>query len=147
MTIAELIALSPETSITVHNRLFTLQGTVTVTLDNDGEHIWLIADDGRLLSVKPALDEIVAFDMVDEELEPEGSVITYRGREFEFNLEDAGTVRRAVGDVEHVEEDRYAFRDFEDEEGARVRQLTNETTGDIHTYHGVAVGIDDLQVA
>lgn len=147
MTIAELLVLSPDTSLTVHNRLFTLQGLVTVTLDSDGEHVWLIADDGRLLSIKPANEEIMSFELVQEELEPEGSVIAYRGREFEFHLEDAGTVRRALGDTEHVEEDRYAFRDFEDDEGARVRLLTNETTGDLRAYHGVAVEAEDVQAA
>lgn len=147
MTIEELLALSPDASITVHNRLFVLQGTVTVALDTDGEHVWLIADDGRLLSVKPATEEILSFNVVEEELEPEGSVVSYRGRAFEFNLEDAGTVRRAVGDVEHAEEDRYAFRDFEDDEGERVRILTNETTGDVHAFHGTVVEAEDVQAA
>lgn len=147
MTIEELLALSPEASITVHNRPFTLQGTVTIALDNDGEHVWIVADDGRMLSIKPALQEILSFELVEEELEPEGSVIAYRGREFEFNLEDAGTVRRALGDVEHAEEDRYAFRDFEDDEGARVRLLTNETTGDVRAYHGVELEAEDVQAA
>ncbi len=147
MTIEELLALSPDASITVHNRPFVLQGVVTVVLDTDSEHVWLIADDGRLLSVTPAQEEILSFELVEEELEPEGSVITYRGREFEFNLEDAGTVRRALGDVEHAEEDRYAFRDFEDDEGSKVRLVTNETTGDVHAYHGVSVEIEDVQAA
>ncbi len=146
MTIAELLALSPDASLTVHNRLFNLQGLVTLTLDTDHQQVWVIADDGRVLSVKTTTEEIVAFEPVEEELEPEGSVVAYRGREFEFNLEDAGTVCRSLGDVEHVEEDRYAFRDFEDDEGVRVRLLTNETTGDIRAYHGVPVEAEDVQL-
>jgi len=145
MTIAELLTLKPDASVTVLNKPFTLAGSVTVALDGDGTRAWLYEEDGGLLALSPEHDEILFFEAVDEELEPENGIILLRGKEYEFGYEDAGTATVVAGDVEPEEEDRYAFADYEDDEGAIVRLLTNENTGDVRAFHGRAVGEEDIQ--
>lgn len=144
MTIAELLALKPNTSITVLNKPFHYVGTRTVSLDGDGTRAWMFEEDGAMLAVSPQDEEIIFFETIDEELEPQGGMILYRAKEFEFSYEDAGTVTKLTGDAEGEEDDRYGFSDYETDGGEVIRLVANENTGDAHSYFGVVVGEEDI---
>lgn len=144
MTIAELLTLKPDTTITVLNKPFHYIGTCTVSLDGDGTRAWLFEEDGAMLAVSPQDEEILFFEKVDEELEPQGGMILYRSKEFEFSYEDAGTVTKLTGDAEGEQDDRYGFSDYETDGGEVIRLVANENTGDARSYFGVVVGEEDI---
>ncbi len=144
MTIDELLRLAPDAALTVLNKPFAYAGKCVLALDGDGERQWLFEEDGGMLALSPADDEILFFEAVDETLEPEDGMILFRGKEFEFSYEDAGAVTAAEGAIEAEEEDRYGFSDYESDAGGVVRLVTNENTGETHSYVGMTVVEDDI---
>ena len=147
MTIADLLALKPDTNLTVLNKPLTYVGTCTLALDGDGERSWLYGEDGEVIAVSVDDEEMIFFEAIDEELEPADGMVLYRGNEFEFSYEDAGAVTNVTGKVETEEDDRYGFSDYESDEGRVVRFVTNENTGEIRAYFGVIAGEDDITLA
>jgi hypothetical protein len=100
--------------------------------------------DGGLLAISPDDEEVVSFDRVEEELEPQGEVILYRGKEYEYSYEDAGTVSEVDGDADATVEDRLTFSDYESEDGELIRAVTSENTGETQTYLGNLVVEEDI---
>lgn len=147
MTIAQLIRLAPDTNITVSNKPFACAGSCILSLDGDGKRSWIFEEDGGMLAVCAEDEEIISFESIDEEMEPEGGMILYRGKEFEFSYEDAGAVSKAAGDVEAEDDDRYAFSDYESDEGEIVRLVTNENTGEVKGFFGRMVVEEDIAEA
>jgi len=144
MTIAELLRLKPATSITVLNKPFSYVGTRALALDGDGELSWLFEEDGNVLAVLAKDEEIIFFEGIDEDLDPQSGMILYRGKEFEFSYEDAATVTKITGDAEGEEGDRYSFSDYEADDGNVVRLVTNENTGEVRSYYGVTIVEEDI---
>ncbi len=145
MKIEELLHhLEPGNQVTVSNKPFTYTGKVKITLDGGDVRYWLSNDEGGLLAVSPDDEEIVSFERIDEELEPEDGLILYRGKEHEFSYEDSGAVTDVVGDPGLEADDRYAFSDYEADGGSLVRLVTNENTGDQDAYFGNVVVEEDI---
>ena len=145
MKIEELLHhLEPGAQVTVTNKPFQFTGKGKLTLDGGDLRYWLANDEGGMLAISPDDEEIVSFERVDEELEPEDGIVLHRGKEHEFTYEDSGAVTEVIGEASVEEDDRYGFSDYEDEDGAIVRLVTNENTGDLTAYYGHVVVEEDI---
>jgi|GEM_PF-596102 len=145
MKIEEILHhLKPGTELMIANRPFTYGGKATVELDGGDLRYWLFDADGNMLSVSPDDEELMLFEPVGEELEPEDDLVTYDGRDHEFSYDDAGRVATVEGEADVEEDARYKIADYEDDDGALVRLLTNEDTEDVYAYTGSVVVEDDI---
>lgn len=144
MTIEELIhRLRPGAEMTVANEPFTYAGRIEVTLEGGDVRYWLY-DDGTVLGVSADDEEIVAFKTVDEDLEPQGGMIFFRGKEYEFTYQDDGSITSVDGEVPNEEGDKVAFSDFEADDGSLVRIVTNENTGEKEILAGGLVTEEEI---
>lgn len=145
MKIEELLHhLEPGSRITVSNKPYAYTGKAKITLAGGDVRYWLANSSGGMLAIAPDDEEIVVFESVDEEVEPEDGLVLYRGKEHEFSYEDSGAVTEVVGETEFEEDDRYAFSDYESDDGAVVRLVTNENTGDQYAFYGRIVVEEDI---
>ena len=143
MNIKELLDLELGDSVSVFNKPFEYAGKVRITLDNETKLHWFFADDDGLLAVAPEEDELLLFTKIDEEVEPDETVL-FQNKEYEFTYEDAGAVNEIEGETLMEEEDRYLFSDYQSADGEIVRLVSNENTGDTVAYVGRTVSEDDL---
>lgn len=144
MTISDLLEKELGTNVSVFNEPFHYVGRSELELDGGQKMLWLYDDDGGMLSITPEDEELVLFEKLDEELEPDGEMILYQNEEFEFSYEDAGNVTSMEGDSVTEEEDRYMFSDYESADGRVIRVVSNENTGEAGGYLGRVVAEEDL---
>ncbi len=145
MTIPELLKkLEPETDLMISNEPFAYSGKAKMTLDGGDERFWLFNADGWMLTIAPSDEELVYYRQVDEMLEPDGETVGYRGVDYEFSYEDAGTASETEGETAVELEERYRFADYESDEGERVRIVTNESTGESRSFVGSVISEDDV---
>lgn len=148
MTIEELIHhVQPGTEITVANGAFSCAGRATVTLEGGDRRHWIFDSDGGMLSVAPEDEEIIAFSSVQEEMEPQGELVIFGNKEYEFSYEDIGTMTESEGEVNSEVEDQLTIADYEAEDGEIVRLVTNQNTGGQLAYVGKTVVEEDIQSA
>ena len=147
MDINSLFKLEIGDTVRVFNEVLTLVGRSTITLEGEEEIVWLFDENNRMLAVSPAEEELVLFEAIDEELEPDGEGVLYQGNEYEFNYEDSGTVTDVEGDSVTEPEDRYLFTDYQAKSGNVLRIVSNENTGEVGSYYGQTVSEEDLSEA
>lgn len=145
MTIADLLQhQEPGAEFTVFNEPFSLIGSAQVLLDGGDMRHWLFERDGGMLAVSADDEEVIAFEHIEEELEPQGDTILYSGKEYEFSYEDAGVISDDMGDIPFESDDRLTFSDYESEDGQILRVITSEHTGDTIAYLGNMVVEEDI---
>jgi hypothetical protein len=130
--------------LTVVNEPFRIVGKVCITLQGGEEIYWLYSDSGDMLSISPGEEETVLWRLLDDNIEPHSKTILYQGEEYEFTYEDSGRVTLAEGDAELNEEDPIGFSDYEAEDGALVRIVTNENTGNRFSLVGEIVVSEEI---
>lgn len=143
MTIDDLLALPHGGGVSVSNHPFTYVGRSELKLDDDSHVFWLYSDDDELFSVSPDEEELVLFEQLEDEIEPDDSVF-FRGKEYEFSYENAGKIVAVDGEASTEMDDRYLLSEYESSEGERLRLITNENTGEVTAYLGRTVSEDDL---
>lgn len=144
MTIDQLLTAKLGAEYTVHNEPFSYAGRATVTLDGGDVREWFYDADSRLLAVSPGDEEIIYFELVEEEVEPQGDTVLYGGKEYEFSYEDSGSVSAVDGSADVEEEDRLSFSEYVSEDGQRLRVVTSENRGETATYLGDTVVEEDI---
>ncbi|MBI5370370.1 DUF4178 domain-containing protein [Candidatus Uhrbacteria bacterium] len=143
MTIDDLLTIQPGARVSIANRPFSYVGRSGLKLDDDSIVYWLYGDDDELLSVTPDDEELVLFESLEDELEPDDSVF-FRGKEYEFSYESAGKITQVEGEADTEMDDRYLFSEYQSPEGERLRIVTNENTGEVCAYLGHTISEDDL---
>lgn len=131
-------------AVRVFNEPFTIIGSSTITLEGGEEMVWLFGDNDRMLSVSPIEEELLIFQHLDDEVEPDGEGMLFRGKEYEFNYEDAGNVTKVEGESITELDDRYVLTDYRSPRGDVIRILNNENTGESEAYLGHTVSEEDL---
>lgn len=144
MTIHDLYDLEIGDDISIANEPFHYVGHAEIELDNGQEMRWLYDKESRLLTITPSDDELMIFDPVEEELEPENEVILYMNKEFEFSYQDAGITNNIIADTDMEEEGPFMFTDYQAAGGAVVRIISNTNTGESNTYVGAIVAEEDI---
>ena len=148
MHIQELIKLEPGQDLSIANTFFGYTGKAQITLDSGEVLHWLYAGKESLLALAHSDEELVSFHVLDEELdEPDGGMILYHGKEYEFTYEDVGVVAHVEGELGAEEEDRVSFSDYENEAGDRIRLVTNDNTGESMALWGQLVTEDEVSIA
>lgn len=143
MTIQEVLeALQNDSAVVVGDSTFEPRGVDEVTLETGENVYWAYEKDGSWLSIDPSSDEIVLFEDIDEELEPEDDIVVYGGEDYEFSYEGTATMRSEEG-----EEVSMAFREFESPAGEIIRLTESESTGDTKVSVGTKLTEDELQPA
>ncbi len=130
--------------LVVANRPFLLSGKATIELAGGDLLHWLFDRDGAMIAISPNDEEIFLFSPISDELEPDEEGVTYHGVDYEFSYEDEGTVNEVEGSAELDADDRYRLADYENEDGERVRIITNEDTEDTLAYAGTLIVEDDI---
>jgi hypothetical protein len=142
MMISEIVAaLQAETGIIVRDKTFHVRSVETAILDTGENVFWAYSDAGVWLSVDPGGEEIMQFEDIDEELEPEDDVVVYGGNDYEFSYEGSATLK----DDETAA--TYTFREFENSDGRRIRLTTDEGNGDTTVSFGMVVTEEEIQQA
>ncbi|MFI3158470.1 MAG: hypothetical protein QX199_20190 [Methylococcaceae bacterium] len=136
-----LTALQDENDIILRDRTFHPR-TVEVAVLDTGENVyWAYGDVGVWLSVDPGGEEIVQFEDLDEELEPEDDVVVYGGDDYEFSYEGSATLK------DDETSSMFTFREYENSNGKRIRLTTNEGNGDVTVSLGFIVTEEEVQEA
>ncbi len=142
MTIAEVIsALQQGAAIVVRDKTFELKTLETAILDTGENVYWAYAKDGMWLSIDPGSEEIVQYEDLNEELEPEDDTVVYGGDDYEFSYEGAATLK----DDETAA--MFTFREFENSEGRRIRITVDEANTETSVAIGSLVTEEEIQEA
>ena len=142
MTIAEVIsALQNDATIVVRDKTFELRTLETAILDTGENVYWAYGSDGMWLSIDPGSEEIMQFEDLDEELEPEDDTVVYWGDDYEFTYEGSATLK----DDETAA--MYTFREFENTEGRRIRLTADEGNSTTSVAFGSLVTEEEIQEA
>ena len=144
MNIKRLLKLQLGEAMSIFNDPFTYVGLAKVQLDSGHTLRWFYDDEQQLLSVDPKDDELVLFEELEDELEPEDEIIVFQGKEYEFDYEDAGNVLETEGEAETDEGDRLLFSDYQTKGGEIIRLIENENTGESSVYLGRYVTEEDI---
>jgi hypothetical protein len=142
MTIAEVVsALQNEQKIVVRDKTFVLRTLETVVLDTGENVYWAYGKGGIWLSIDPGSEEIVQYEDIDEELEPEDDIVVYGGDDYEFSYEGSATLK----DDETAA--MYTFREFENMDGRHIRLTVNEGNSETTVATGTLVTEEEIQEA
>lgn len=143
MTIDEVLsALKSDSAVVVGDTTFEPRGVDSVTLETGETVYWAHEGDGSWLSIDPSSDEIILFEDIDEELEPEDETVVYGGEDYEFSYEGTATIKSEDG-----EEVTMGFREYESAGGDIIRLTDSESTGDKKVSVGTKLTEDELQPA
>lgn len=142
MTIDEILAQVREKhDVVVRDKTFRPQSFETAILDTGENVYWVYGQDGMWLSLDPGGEEIVQFEDITEELEPEDDVVVYGGDDYEFSYEGTATLKD--DDTAAL----YRFREFENANGMRLRLTEDEGNGDKKISFGSLVTEEEIQEA
>lgn len=144
MNIKRLLKLQLGEAVSVFNDPFTYVGQAKIQLDSGHTLRWLYDDEEQLLSVDPKDDELILFEELEDELEPEDEIIVFQGKEYEFDYEDAGNVLETEGESDAEEDTRFLFSDYQAQGGEIIRLIENENTGETNVYMGRYVSEEDI---
>lgn len=143
MTIKEVLkALQNDEAVVVGDSTFEPRGVDEVTLETGENVYWAYEKDGSWLLIDPASDEIILFEDINEELEPEDDTIVYGGEDYEFSYEGTATIKSEDG-----EEVSMGFREFESPAGELIRLTESESSGDTKVSVGTKITEDEMQAA
>ena len=141
MTIAEALKkLQEEKAIVVRDRTFEPQGVDEIVLESGESVFWAHSKDGTWLSLDPDGEEVILFEDLDEELEPEDEIVVYGGQDYEFSYESKITLLTDDGGTIMM------MREFEGP-SAIIRLIEDESTGDVTASYGRKVNEEELQEA
>lgn len=142
MKISEALdLLENDQAIVVRDKTFNPRGVDAVSLETGETVYWVHSREGIWLSLDPEGEEIILFEDIDEELEPEDDIVVYGGEDYEFSYE--GTATMSAEDGGKV----MTFKEFEDSSGEIIRIMEEESTGDISSAYGTKLTEEDLQEA
>src|SRR3989338_5794808 len=144
MNIKRLLKLQLGEAISVFNDPFMYVGQAKIQLDSGHTLRWLYDDEEQLLSVDPKYDELILFEELEDEVEPEDEMIIFQGKEYEFDYEDAGNVLETEGESDSEEDTRFLFSDYQAKGGEIIRMIENENTGETNVYMGRYVTEEDI---
>lgn len=102
---------------------------------------WVYTKDGMWLSFDPEGEEIILFEDIDEELEPEDDTVVYGGEDYEFSYEGVAKVDDDDGGI------TTNFKDYENGDGDVIRIMEDDSTGEKSYAYGVKITEEDLQEA
>lgn len=128
----------------VLNTPFVVNDKITITLEGGDAMYWIFSEDGRLLSVNPSTDEVLALTPLEEEVEGDDEAVMHHGKEYEFSYTDQGVVTGSEDGSDFVEETKISFKDFESEGGEIIRIVNSTHTEDEFSYLGQATLEDDI---
>lgn len=144
MTIKDLWKLHLGDAVKIGVAPFTYVGHAQIELDDGAKTRWLYDDEGNLFCVSPKDEELIFFKEVQDEVEPDGDTITFKGKEYEFESEDTGTVSDIYGESVAEADDTFLQSDYQTAEGEILRIVNNEGTGENLVYLGTYVSEDDV---
>ncbi len=141
MTIAEALkTLQEERAIIVRDKTFEPQRLDEVVLESGETVFWVHAKDGTWLSLDAEGEEVIQFEDIVEELEPEDDIVVYGGQDYEFSYESKITLLTDDGGTMMM------MREFEGP-SAIIRLIEDESTGDTTASYGRKVNEEELQEA
>lgn len=126
------------------NEPFSFAGQIEITLEGGEILHWLFSNEGNILSIAPHNEELILFQPLDEDIEPQGEVFLFRHKEYEFDYQGDGTVSAASEESGVEVDDQYSFTDYEADNGELIRQLHNLNTGEEQGYLGKIVVEEDI---
>jgi hypothetical protein len=142
MKISEALAhLEDDQSVVVRDKTFHPRGVEPILLETGETVYWIHSRDGLWLSLDPAGEEIILFEDVDEEIEPEDEIVVYGGQDYEFSYE--GTATMSVEDGGKV----VSFKEYETGSGEIIRLMEEQSTGEMSAAYGKKLTEEDLQGA
>ncbi|MFA4846060.1 MAG: DUF4178 domain-containing protein [Patescibacteria group bacterium] len=144
MTIKELFKLKLGESVRVLNKPFTYVGHARIDLDGDGTMRWLYDDENGMLSISAEDEEIMLFQEIETDLEPDGDTVIFKEKEYEFNSEEAGAVMDTHGESVAEADETFLISDYKTTEGEILRIVNNEASGENLVYTGKYVSEDDI---
>lgn len=141
MTIAEALKkVQEEQSIVVRDKTFEPTRVDEIVLESGETVFWVRAKDGTWLSLDPEGEEVIQFEDLDEELEPEDEIVVYGGQDYEFSYESKVTLLTDDGGTMMM------MREFEGP-SAIIRLIEDESTGDTTASYGRKINEEELQEA
>ncbi len=135
-----LQTLQEERPIVVRDKTFEPQGCDEIVLESGESVFWVRGKDGMWLSLDPEGEEVLLFEDIDEDLEPEDDMLVYGGQDYEFSYESKITLLTDDGGTIMM------MREFEGP-SAIIRLIEDESTGDISAAYGRKVTEEELQEA
>ena len=144
MKLDQLLLATPGAELVIANNPFTYAGKADMELDGGDVRHWMFDASGRMLTVSPDYEELMLYRLMDEQVEAENETIGYQGKDYEFTYEDIGSIVAVDGDAMVEEDERYAFSDYESDDGEMIRIVRNDNTGDVMCFIGSMVGEDDV---
>lgn len=144
MTIRELLKMKLGESVGIKNEPFVNVGYADFELDSSAKSRWFFDDQGGMIAVTPEDEEVIAFKEIELDVEPDGDVLEIKGEEYEFALEDSGTVTNIHGEPVAEEDIHYSWTDYQSEDGVIIRVLINGESGESLIYKGKHVVEDDV---
>lgn len=136
MTIQQLLSLASNTTLLVKNDPFEYRGRSEITLEGGVVVHWLFSDEGAFVSINPETEEMIFFQIAENELETDEEGAAYGGEPLELSYEDHGTITATIDEAAVEENDVFNFTDYENDDGLMVRTLENESTGESQIYTG-----------
>lgn len=141
MTIAEALKkVQEEQSIIVRDKTFEPTRTDEIVLESGETVFWVRGKDGTWLSLDEEGEEVIQFEDIDEEMEPEDDIVVYGGQDYEFSYESKVTLLTDDGGTIMM------MREFEGP-SAIIRLIEDESTGDTTASYGRKVNEEELQEA
>jgi hypothetical protein len=127
--------------IVVRDKTVHPRGIDEVRLETGEIVYWVYTKEGMWLSLDPESEEILLFEDVNEDLEPEDDTVVYRGEDYEFSYEGVAKLEDDDGGV------TTNFKDYENTRGNIVRIMEDDSTGEQSFAFGVKITEEDLQEA
>ncbi len=111
-----------------------------IVLESGETVFWARSKDGTWLSLEQDGAEVIFFEDIDEEIEPEDDIVVYGGQDYEFSYESKITLLTDDGGTIMM------MREFEGP-SAIIRLIEDESTGDTTASYGRKVNEEELQEA
>lgn len=138
---AALDLVQNDLPIVVRDKTFSPRGVEEARLETGESVFWVYTKDGMWLSFDPDGEEILLFEDIDEELEPEDDTVVYGGEDYEFSYEGSAKVDDDDGGK------TTNFKEYQNADGDVIRIMEDESSGDKTYAFGVKITEEDLQEA
>ena len=138
---AALELVQNDQPIVIRDKTFLPRGIEEARLETGELVYWVFTKDGMWLSFDPEGEEILLFEDINEELEPEDDTVVYQGEDYKFSYEGVAKVDDADGGT------TTNFKEYQNADGDIVRIMEDESTGDKSFAFGVKITEEDLQEA
>lgn len=136
-----LSALQNDEPIVIRDKTFKPRKVEAVSLETGEKVYWITSRDSVWLSLDPEGEEIILFEDIDEELEPEDDIVVHGGEDYEFSYEGVATMSQEEGGKV------VSFKEYASADGEIIRIMEEESTGEKSGAFGVKLTEEDLQMA